>query len=159
MTKEDKPIAIILPNWNQNEPRFIVEDAHDELADDRAFKNGKCVYNQRLGIVYTVEYVVDALNELGNEIDKLKEENEQLKIANAKWLDKSLQDRQIRYSNTNHKELTKKYLLLKEENEQLRKQCFELEKDYLIETSDISDKIYLDDEIKELKQKYGVKDE
>lgn len=48
---------------------------------------------------------------------------------------------------------------LKEENEQLRKQCFELEKDYLIETSDISDKIYLDDEIKELKQKYGVKDE
>ena len=86
----------------------------------------------------------------------LKKENEQLKIANAKWLDKSLQDRQIRYSNTNHKELTKKYLLLKEENEQLRKQCFELEKDYLIETSDISDKIYLDDEIKELKQKYGV---
>ena len=94
-----------------------------------------------------------------NGIARLKEENEQLKIANAKWLDKSLQDRQIRYSNTNHKELTKKYLLLKEENEQLRKQCFELEKDYLIETSDISDKIYLDDEIKELKQKYGVKDE
>ena len=48
---------------------------------------------------------------------------------------------------------------LSDENEQLRKQCFELEKDYLIETSDISDKIYLDDEIKELKQKYGVKDE
>lgn len=48
---------------------------------------------------------------------------------------------------------------LKGENEQLRKQCFELEKDYVIETSDISDKIYLDDEIKELKQKYGVTDE
>ena len=79
MTQEDKPIAIILPNWSPNEPRFIVEDAHDGLADDRAFKNGKCVYNQRLGIVYTVEYIVDALNELGNEIDKLKEENEQLK--------------------------------------------------------------------------------
>ena len=45
---------------------------------------------------------------------------------------------------------------LKKENEQLRKQCFELEKDYLIETSDISDKIYLDDEIRELKQRYGV---
>ena len=79
MTQEDKPIAIILPNWNLNEPRFIVEDAHDGLADDRAFKNGKCVYNQRLGIVYTVEYVVDALNELGDEIDKLKEENGQLR--------------------------------------------------------------------------------
>ena len=50
-------------------------------------------------------------------------------------------------------------LVLRNENEQLRKQCFELEKDYVIETSDISDKIYLDDEIKELKQKYGVKDE
>ena len=59
------------------------------------------------------EEIVDLLN-------SLSEENEQLKIANAKWLDKSLQDRQIRYSNTNHKELTKKYLLLKEENEQLK---------------------------------------
>ena len=48
---------------------------------------------------------------------------------------------------------------LAEENEQLRKQCFELEKDYLIETSDISDKIYLKDEINELKKRYGVKDE
>lgn len=48
---------------------------------------------------------------------------------------------------------------LKEENEQLRKQCFELEKDYVIETSDISDKIFLDDEINELKKKYGEKDE
>ena len=45
---------------------------------------------------------------------------------------------------------------LSDENEQLRKQCFELEKDYLIETSDISDKIYLKDEIRELKKKYGV---
>ena len=79
MTQEDKPIAIILPNWNPNEPRFIVEDAHDELADDRAFRNGKCVYNQRLGVVYTVEYIVDALNELGDEIDKLKEEIVHLK--------------------------------------------------------------------------------
>lgn len=75
----EKPVGIVIPTWNPNEPRFIVEDAHDGLADDRAFKNGKCVYNQRLGVVYTVEYVVDALNELGDEIDKLKEENEQLR--------------------------------------------------------------------------------
>lgn len=82
MTQEDKRIAIILPNWNSNEPRFIVEDAHDGLADDRAFKNGKCVYNQRLGIVYTVEYIVDALNELADKVDEqqatitsLKDEN------------------------------------------------------------------------------------
>lgn len=41
----------------------------------------------------------------------------------------------------------------------LQRKCFELEKDYVIETSDISDKIYLDDEITELKKKYGVKNE
>ncbi len=50
-------------------------------------------------------------------------------------------------------------LVLRNENEQLRKRCFELEKDYVIETSDISDRIYIDDEIRELKQKYGVTDE
>ena len=65
--------------------------------------------------IRTEDEVVDLLNELS-------EENEQLKIANAKWFDKSLQDKQIRYSNANHKELTKKYLQLKEENEELRKE-------------------------------------
>lgn len=68
--------------------------------------------------IYWQEYfdeIIDLLNELS-------EENEQLKIANAKWFDKSLQDKQIRYSNANHKELTKKYLQLKEENEELRKE-------------------------------------
>ena len=41
----------------------------------------------------------------------------------------------------------------------LQRKCFELEKDYLIETSDISDKIYLEDEIKKLKKEYGVIDD
>ena len=59
-----------------------------------------------------IKYFVDKLNELA-------EENEQLKIANAKWLDKSLQEKQIRYSNANHKELVKKYLQLQEENASL----------------------------------------
>ena len=67
------------------------------------------------------------------QIQKLQEENKQLKIANAKWLDKSLQDKQIRYTNANCKELTKKYLQLKEENEKLRqtmqKVCELLEKE------------------------------
>lgn len=61
-------------------------------------------------------------NEVVDLLNKLYEENEQLKIANAKWLDKSLQDKQIRYTNANCKELTKKYLQLKEENEELRKE-------------------------------------
>ena len=68
-------------------------------------------------------FVLDTVNkEAVNKLNELHEENEQLKIANARWLDKSLQDRQIRYSNTNHKELTKRYLQLKEENEKLRKE-------------------------------------
>ena len=49
---------------------------------------------------------------------------------------------------------------LKEENEQLRKKCFELEKDYLIETSDEVDKaLYLEDDLKKLANEYGVEDE
>lgn len=46
-----------------------------------------------------------------NTIHKLIEENEQLKIANAKWLDKSLQDKQIQYDD----ELVRRYLQLNEE--------------------------------------------
>ena len=55
-------------------------------------------------------------------INKLQEENKQLKIANAKWLDESLQDKQIRYDNPSNKELVRKYLQLKEENEQLKEE-------------------------------------
>ena len=45
---------------------------------------------------------------------------------------------------------------LHEENEQLKKELFEERKDYLIETADISDKLYLDDEIeKERKRIFG----
>ena len=39
------------------------------------------------------------------------------------------------------------------ENERLRQELFESERSYLIETSDISDKPYLDDEIEELKKR------
>ena len=48
---------------------------------------------------------------------------------------------------------------LNDENEQLRKELYESEKHYLIETSDISDKPYLEEELSELKKKYGVADE
>ena len=46
-----------------------------------------------------------------------------------------------------------------DENEQLRKELYESEKHYLIETSDISDKPYLEEELSELKKKYGVIDD
>lgn len=46
--------------------------------------------------------------------------------------------------------------LLSEEKEQLKKELFEARKDYLIETADISDKLYLEDEIeKERKEIFG----
>ncbi len=38
---------------------------------------------------------------------------------------------------------------LNDENEQLKKKLFEARKDYLIETADISDKLYLDEMIEE----------
>ena len=112
-----------------NEQQELIEEL--QVSDEMGWKRAehfekKCpkeLHNKKM-YIKRLEY----------KVQKFKEENEQLKIANARWLDKSLQDRQIRYSNTNHKELTKKYLQLQEENEQLRKQCFELEKDYLIET-------------------------
>lgn len=66
------------------------------------------------------DYCCETVCSFYNEIKHLKEENEQLKIANARWVDKSLQDKQTRYSNENHKELTEKYLQLNEENEKLR---------------------------------------
>ena len=48
---------------------------------------------------------------------------------------------------------------LYDENEQLRQELYESEKHYLIETSDISDNPYLEEELSELKKKYGVIDD
>lgn len=63
MTNEKKPVLVILPTWNPNEPRFIVQEVGElDVSDDRVFRNGKCVYNQRLGFAYNVEEIVDALN-------------------------------------------------------------------------------------------------
>ena len=88
---------------------------------------------------YTLEEVCEKLNEQQATINHLEKVN-----------GKNFAKRRL---------LEQDNLILRNENEQLRKQCLELEKDYVIETSDISDRIYLDDEIKELKQKYGVEDE
>ena len=48
---------------------------------------------------------------------------------------------------------------LYDENEQLKKKLYETERDYLIETSDISDKPYLEEELLKLKKEYGVFDD
>lgn len=116
----------------------------------------------------------DKLNEQQATIIALKEENEQLKQeikqywkCRDKWKQEAkelkkeadyFERKKCEYWNM-YNEAHSDRIILKKENEQLRKQCFELEKDYLIETSDISDKIFLGDEIKELKQRYGVDDD
>jgi len=91
----EKPVLMILPKWDPDEPRFIVKEC-PRCSDDRAFKNNKCVYNQRLGFAYSVDEIVEVLNneddeddfnqskcitvyDLKQEIKKLKKENENLK--------------------------------------------------------------------------------
>lgn len=61
----EKPVAIVLPSWNPNEPRFIVEDC-PQCGDDRQFKNGKVVFNQRLKLAYSVDEIVEVLNASGD---------------------------------------------------------------------------------------------
>ena len=76
-----KPIGIVVPSWNPNEPRFVVADATEHLSEDRKFVNGKCVENQRLKIVYSVEDIVYVLNNY----EKLEKENEQLRQSVEYW--------------------------------------------------------------------------
>ena len=78
----DKPIGIVLPTWNPDEPRFVVMDC-PQCSDDRQFKNGRCVYNQRLGFAYSVEEIVEVLNATNNEKEQLKEELKDYSDANA----------------------------------------------------------------------------
>ena len=77
----EKPVLIVRPNWDPDEPRFIVEDC-PMCGDDRQFKNGKCVFNQRLGFAYSVEEIVEVLNN-EKELNQLKTENSQLLAYNA----------------------------------------------------------------------------
>lgn len=64
--------------WNPNEPRFIV------ISDDKAFQNNKCVYNQRLGFAYSIDDVVELLNNS----DKIFIENFNLQKENKEFKDK-----------------------------------------------------------------------
>lgn len=92
-----KIIGVVLPSWNPNEPRFIIENCEDRIAENREFRNNTCVYNQRLGFAYSVEEIVEVLNNMGDEIDKLKEENEKFKkMADLMEYQLKVQDRIIK---------------------------------------------------------------
>lgn len=43
---------------------FEVEQAGEYTEDSRTFKNGLCVYNNRLGFAYSVSEIVEVLNSL-----------------------------------------------------------------------------------------------
>lgn len=45
-----------------SEDRFIADEAGEFCADERKFKNGKCVYNTRHGFAYSVDEIVEVLN-------------------------------------------------------------------------------------------------
>lgn len=47
--------------WKPRRPRFIVEEC-DKCSNDIVFKNGKVVYNQNLGMAYSVDEIVEVLN-------------------------------------------------------------------------------------------------
>jgi len=68
----EKPVLIVMPTWDPEEPRFIVGDC-PMCGDDRQFKNGKCVFNQRLGLAYSVDEIVEVLNNYGDESDLFKD--------------------------------------------------------------------------------------
>ena len=68
----EKPVAIVLPSWDPNEPRFIITEC-PRCSEDRTCKNGQCVYNQRLGFCYSVDEIVEVLNASEDEKDKFKQ--------------------------------------------------------------------------------------
>jgi hypothetical protein len=58
--------------WGMRKPRFVVEeDERGLVAKERVFKNGKTVFNQILGFAYSVDEIVEVLNQLGESSDYL----------------------------------------------------------------------------------------
>ena len=52
---------------------FEVEPADEYTEDSRTFKNGLCVYNNRLGFAYSVTEIVEVLNSLVEYKDLINE--------------------------------------------------------------------------------------
>lgn len=100
----------------------------DEQAELKWFIENVCNINDLKKNWLTV---CDKLNEVAEENEQLKKENKHLRCT----IESNSQDDYINY--------------LKKQNEQLKQELFEARKDYLIETADISDKLYLEDEIEE----------
>ena len=53
---------------------FEVDLAGEYTEDSRVFKNGLCVFNNRLGMAYSVTEIVEVLNNMSDTIDALQDE-------------------------------------------------------------------------------------
>lgn len=53
--------------------RFVVDEGHDRVAPERIFRNGKVVFNTRLGFAYSVDEIVEVLNQMGKYQDRVYE--------------------------------------------------------------------------------------
>ena len=84
----EKPIAIAIPTWDPNEPRFIKKECL-QCSEDRQFKTGDCVYNQRLGLAYSVDDIVEVLNDTHAEKTYKKIRNKYMDIKKDKKEDYS----------------------------------------------------------------------
>jgi len=85
--------------WNSSEPRFIVMECK-ECSDDKAFQNNKCVYNQRLGFAYSIDDIVEILNntdEIVIENFNLEKENKEFKDRVFNIIDKNIDKLQRKY--------------------------------------------------------------
>lgn len=69
---EEKPTLIIVPSWDPNEPVFIKKEC-PQCGEDRQFQTGEVVFNQRLGLAYSVDEIVEVLNTLRTFEDEAKE--------------------------------------------------------------------------------------
>lgn len=118
------------------------------MTEKRFCVQERCVVDNTDNETFEFSFQVDAeiicekLNEIADENEQLKKENKHLRCT----IESNSQDDYINY--------------LKKQNEQLKQELFEARKDYLIETADISDKLYLEDEIeeerKEIINEYGT---
>lgn len=68
---DDKPVMVVVPSWNPGDPVFIKETC-PKCGDDRQFKTGEIVYNQRLNLAYSVDDIVEVLNNMRSWEDKAK---------------------------------------------------------------------------------------
>lgn len=90
--------------------KFIVDNGSEHVAEDRVFKNNKVVFNTRLGFAYSVDEIVEVLNELGRYDD---------------WVYDLMQNRIWHAQGMYHRTNDEKYKVLEETLKELREELYE----------------------------------